>query len=306
MERFLVLAVVGLVAQLVDGALGMAYGLTSTTLLLASGLTPALASASVHLAEVGTCLASGAAHWRLGNVEWRTVRWMALPGGVGAFLGAVALSSLSAEAARPWVAAFLVCLAAYVLLRFSLFKAAPTIRRALPGRFLAPLGLGAGFLDAAGGGGWGPISTPTLLASGRMEPRKVVGTVDTSEFLVALCASAGFLIALDHSSIALSVVGALLLGGLIAAPIAAWLVRNMHPRLLGTAAGGCILFTNGRTLLKEFGVSGEPLLSIYALIILVWVVMLALALANVRREKRVLTPTYAGEHGHSGSSYSCS
>ncbi len=296
MQKFLVLAVVGLMAQLVDGALGMAYGLTSTTLLLASGLTPALASASVHLAEVGTTLASGAAHWRLGNVEWRTVRWMALPGGVGAFFGAVALSSLSAETAKPWVSAFLVCLAAYVLLRFSLLKAAPMIRRALPGRFLAPLGLGAGFLDAAGGS-WGPISTPTLLASGRMEPRKVVGTVDTSEFLAALCASAGFLISLDRSSIALPVVGALLLGGLIAAPIAAWLVRAMHPRLLGTAAGGLILFTNGRTLLKEFGVSGEPLLSIYALIILVWVVLLAVALANVRRERRVAVAAYTREHG---------
>jgi hypothetical protein len=139
-----------------------------------------------------------------------------------------------------------------------------------------------------------------------MEPRKVVGTVDTSEFLVALCASAGFLIALDRSSIAIPVVGALLLGGLITAPIAAWLVRAMHPRLLGTAAGGLILFTNGRTLLKEFGVSGEPLLSIYALIILVWVVMLALALANVRREKKVLVTAYAGEHSPSGSSYPCS
>lgn len=305
-ERFIVLALVGLAAQLVDGALGMAYGLTSTTLLLASGLTPALASASVHLAEVGTTLASGAAHWRLGNVEWRAVRWMALPGGLGAFLGAVALSSVSAETAKPWISAFLVCLAAYVLLRFSLFKRAPTVRRALPGRFLAPLGLSAGFLDAAGGGGWGPISTPTLLASGRMEPRRVVGTVDTSEFLVALCASAGFLVSLDRSSIALPLVGALLLGGLVAAPVAAWLVRNMHPRLLGTTAGGLILFTNGRTLLREFGVSGEPLLSIYALIILVWVAMLALALANVRRERAAVAPAYVREHGLSGSSYSCS
>lgn len=285
MQRFIVLAIVGLVAQLVDGALGMAYGLTSTTLLLTVGLTPAIASASVHLAEVGTTLASGAAHWRLGNVEWRTVRWMALPGGVGAFLGAVALSSVSAETAKPWISAFLVCLAAYVLLRFSLMKGAPTVRRAISGRFLAPLGLGAGFLDAAGGGGWGPISTPTLLATGRMEPRKVVGTVDTSEFLVALCASIGFLVSLDHSQIALPLVGALLLGGLVAAPIAAWLVRNLHPRILGTAVGGLILFTNGRTLLKEFGVSGEPLLSVYALIILLWVVSLALALTTVRREK---------------------
>jgi uncharacterized membrane protein YfcA len=285
MQRFIVLALMGLAAQMVDGALGMAYGLTSTTLLLTIGLTPALASASVHLAEVGTTLASGAAHWKLGNVDWRTVRWMAVPGGVGAFFGAVVLSSISAESARPAVAVFLTLLGAYVLIRFAFMKTRPTINRAISGRFLVPLGLGAGFLDAAGGGGWGPISTPTLLASGRMEPRRVIGTVDTSEFIVALSASVGFLISLDRTGIAFSVVGALLLGGLIAAPIAAWLVRYLHPRILGTAVGGLIIFTNSRTLLKEFGLSGEPLLSAYALIGVAWVAALVLALNHVRRER---------------------
>lgn len=286
MQRFVLLALMGLAAQLVDGALGMAYGLTSSTLLLTIGLTPALASASVHLAEVGTTLAAGASHWKLGNVNWRTVRWMALPGGAGAFLGAVALSSLAAETAKPWVAAFLFCLGGYVLLRFSLLKGKAPVARPLSGRFLAPLGLGAGFLDAAGGGGWGPISTPTLLASGRMQPRQVIGTVDTSEFLVALCASVGFFVALDFNQVALPIVGALLLGGLIAAPIAAWLVRFMHPRLLGTTVGGLILFTNGKTLLNALGVTGEPMVTIFALLALTWVAALAVALAHVRREKR--------------------
>src|ERR687892_453623 len=106
MRSLIVLAIVGLAAQLVDGSLGMAYGVTSTTLLLAVGLSPALASASVHIAEVGTTLASGVSHWRFGNVDWGKIGWLAVPGGVGAFLGAVVLSSISAEAAQAIVAIF--------------------------------------------------------------------------------------------------------------------------------------------------------------------------------------------------------
>ncbi len=119
LQRFLLLALFGLIAQLIDGALGMAYGLTSTTLLLAAGLAPAVASASVHLAEVGTTLASGAAHWKLGNTDWKAVRWLALPGGVGAFAGATVLSNLDGDAARPWISLFLVVLGVYVVVRFA-------------------------------------------------------------------------------------------------------------------------------------------------------------------------------------------
>src|SRR5918911_1776842 len=212
MANFLLLAIVGLVAQLVDGSLGMAYGVTSQSLLLAVGPAPALASASVHLAEVGTTLASGASHWRFGNVDWSKVLWLAIPGGIGAFLGAVVLSSvISAEAAEPIVAVFLFCLGIYILARFAFRRREqPVIVRPVARGFLGPLGLVAGFLDAAGGGGWGPISTPTLLSSRRMEPRKVVGTVDTSEFVVALAASLGFLLALSFAEIPWMVVSALL------------------------------------------------------------------------------------------------
>jgi uncharacterized membrane protein YfcA len=155
---------------------------------------------------------------------------------------------------------------------------------------LAPLGLVAGFLDAAGGGGWGPIATPTLLATGRMVPRKVVGTVDTSEFAVALAASLGFLFALGREAVALPVVGALLLGGVIAAPVAAWLVRLMHPRLLGSAVGGLIVLTNGRTLLKAIGVAPDARTVVYVLIALVWALAIVLAVRAVRAEGgRLLT-----------------
>src|SRR5829696_9725583 len=222
----------------------MAYGVTSTTLLLTVGIAPAAASAAVHLSEVGTTLASGVSHWRFGNVDWGKVGWMAVPGGIGAFLGAVVLSSISAEAAQPVVAIFLFCLGIYILIRFS-FKVSKLIsERPISRKFLSPLGLVAGFLDAAGGGGWGPISTPTLLSTGRMEPRKIVGTVDTSEFVVAFAASVGFLVSLSFADIPWQVVGALLIGGLVAAPVAAYVVRILPMRVLGTAVGGVILITN--------------------------------------------------------------
>ena len=286
LQKFLLLALFGLGAQLVDGALGMAYGLTSTTLLLAAGLAPAVASASVHLAEVGTTLASGAAHWELGNTDWAAVRWLALPGGVGAFAGATLLSNLNGEAARPWIALFLVSLGVYVLVRFAFLGGNIKPKEgSLRHQLLAPLGLIAGFFDAVGGGGWGPISTPTLLASGKMQPRKVVGTVDTSEFVVAVCASIGFLISLSHSIIAVPVVAALLVGGIIAAPIAAWLVRFLHPRILGATIGGVIVLTNGRTLMNAFGLEMNVQVLVYAALAAAWVVALVVAIRAVRGER---------------------
>ena len=286
LQRFLLLAVFGLVAQLIDGALGMAYGLTSTTLLLTASLAPAVALASVHLAEVGTTLTSGAAHWKLGNTDWRSVRWLALPGGVGAFLGATVLSNLDGNAARPWISLFLVTLGAYVLVRFAFLGGRIQVREgSLRRPFLAPLGLVAGFLDAVGGGGWGPLATPTMFASGRMEPRKVIGTVSTSEFVVASCASIGFLISLDTSVFALPVVLALLVGGSIAAPIAAWTVRWLHPRILGAAVGGLIVLTNGRTLLEAMGVNGNPQAAAYAALVTVWGVAILVVVRGVRQER---------------------
>jgi uncharacterized protein len=288
-RSLVVLAIVGLAAQLVDGSLGMAYGVTSTTLLLAVGVAPALASASVHIAEVGTTLASGVSHWRFGNVDWSKIGWLAVPGGIGAFLGAVVLVSvITAEAAEPIIAIFLFSLGLYILARFSFRRREnPVIVRPIAKGFLAPLGLVAGFLDAAGGGGWGPISTPTLLSSGRMEPRKIIGTVDTSEFVVALSASIGFLLTLSFAAIPWGVVGALLVGGIVAAPIAAYVVRILPMRVLGTAVGGVILITNMRTFLEAIGVSGPLVVVIYALIVVVWLAALAHSILVNRQEKTV-------------------
>ena len=294
MRNLVVLAIVGVIAQLVDGSLGMAYGVTSTTLLLAiAGLTPALASAAVHISEVGTTLASGVSHWRFGNVDWSKIVWLAIPGGIGAFAGAVVLSSMiSADAAEPIVAIFLFLLGAYVLARFAFNRSTNVVQNLpIPRSFLSPLGLIAGFLDAVGGGGWGPISTPTLLSSGRMEPRKVVGTVDTSEFVVALCASLGFLVSLSFAEVPWGVVGALLGGGLVAAPIAAWIVRHLNARVLGTGVGGFILLVNANTFLEAVGLDPALNVFVYVAILAVWATALYFAIAAVRRERKPVLET---------------
>lgn len=289
MPALIVLIVIGFFAQLVDGALGMAYGATSSTLLLAYGLSPATASASVHLAELGTTAVSGFTHWRFGNVDWRTVRRIGIPGAIGAFVGAVILSSISAEIARPWMAGILLAIGSYILIRFTLFG--PAKRRGRPyirGRYLAPLGLGAGFVDATGGGGWGPVATPTILATGKYEPRKVIGSVDTSEFLVALAASVGFLLSLGSQGIAFRYVAALLVGGIAAAPLAAWLVRHVTPALLGASVGGLILITNCRTLFDTYGVSDDVRNIVYATLGTVWLTALAIVVRRLRRDGQPL------------------
>jgi uncharacterized membrane protein YfcA len=286
MKSVVTIAIVGLGAQLVDGTLGMAYGVTSTTLLLTAGYSPAIASASVHLAEIGTTLASGVSHWRFGNVNWQVVRRIGIPGAVGAFVGATFLSNLSTENAAPWMAGILLALGVYLLLRFA--TRLPVQKTDVPPRkrFLAPLGLFAGFIDATGGGGWGPVATPTLISSGRMTPRTVIGTVDTSEFLVAVAASIGFFLGIGGEDIPWSAVGALLAGGLVAAPIAAYLVRHVPTRLLGASVGGLIVVTNLRTLLNAFEVSHSIRPELYAVAFTVWAVALGLALQGLRRDRR--------------------
>jgi uncharacterized protein len=257
-RRLLVFALAGLVGQLVDGALGMAFGVTTSTVLLSNGFSPAVASASVHLAEVGTTLTSGVAHWRFGNVSWPLVRRIGLPGAVGAFAGATVLTSLTGDWLKPAVAVVLFGLGALVIVR--------SVRGDLHGerhdpghlrrRLLAPLGLSAGFIDAVGGGGWGPVATPTLLAAGRVEPRLVIGSVSAAELLVTVSASAGFLFGLGGEGIEAPLVLALLAGGVVAAPVAAWLVRHADASVLGVVVGTLLLMTNARVLLIEVGVPG--------------------------------------------------
>ena len=288
MKTLVLLALVGLGAQLVDGSLGMAYGVTSTTLLLAIGTNPAAASATVHFAEIGTSQMSGVAHWRFGNVDWKVVARIGIPGAIGAFIGANVLANLSTELAAPVMSLILLTLGAYILIRFT-FRGIDRrhLGKPMRKRFLGPLGLVAGFVDATGGGGWGPVGTPAILASGRMEPRKVIGSIDTSEFLVALAASLGFLLALGSQGVDATWALGLLAGGLVAAPIAAWLVRHIPPRMLGSLVGGMILITNARTLLKSDWLdAADPVrYSVYAVLYLVWAAAAVWSFRQYRKDR---------------------
>jgi len=285
MRTLIVFALVGFGAQLVDGALGMAYGVTSTSLLLIAGVNPATASASVHLAEVGTTLVAGASHWRFGNVDWKLVLRLGVPGAVGAFLGATALSALATDDAAPYMSGVLLALGVYILLRFSIRPPQVATARTSPhrSRFLSPLGFVAGFVDASGGGGWGPVATPALLTAGRTAPRTVIGSVDTSEFLVAVAASVGFLIGIGTEVLDPWTIGGLLLGGVLAAPLAAWLVTKVPAPVLGTAVGGVIILTNARTIMRALDLSGGASTTIYLFIVGVWVAAVAIAVSKLRK-----------------------
>lgn len=284
LRKLIVLAVVGLLAQLVDGALGMGYGVTSTSLLLLAGLSPAAASASVHLAELGTNLASGTTHWRLGNVDKRILWTLGVPGAVGAFAGATVLSSISTEVAKPVMGTILVVLGLYILARFTIRPPRhDTTARAHGRRFLVPLGLVGGFIDATGGGGWGPVSTSTLLSAGRTAPRTVVGSVDASEFLVTLAASVGFFVALGNAGVSWPIVGALLLGGLVAAPLAAWLVSRLPATVLGVSVGGLIIATNVHTFLQAVGVGSTARLEATVVVWVGWLAVVGYAVVRHRR-----------------------
>lgn len=284
MQKLLILALAGFVAQLVDGSLGMAYGVTSTSLLLLLGIAPAVASASVHMAEVVTTAASGISHMRFGNVDRILVRRLILPGSAGAFIGACFLSSLPGDVIKPYIAIFLFLLGIYVMWRFLFNRRHAVHQPNTSPKFLFPLGLSAGFLDATGGGGWGPLSTPILMSRHGMETRKVIGSVDTSEFFIAVSATLGFLISLGWSNVSWTWVVALMIGGIVAAPIAAWLVRVIPSHLLGVTVGGMIIFTNTQTLLTGFSfIPSTWHTVIYVFVVLCWGGAIGLAVYRYRK-----------------------
>jgi uncharacterized protein len=221
---------VGFVAQLIDGALGMAFGVISTTLLVSLGVPPAAASAGVHAAETFTTAASGASHIAYRNVDWRLFRRLAVPGVIGGVIGAYVLSNVSADAARPFVLAYLGSIGAYLVWRGLRY---PPVHK--PAKVVAPLGLAGGFLDAAGGGGWGPIVTGNLLVQGS-EPRRTIGTVNTTEFVVTAAISAAFVSQLGWEMVTAATIG-LLIGGVIAAPFGAIIAKKVRPRILLVLVG---------------------------------------------------------------------
>ena len=257
MERLIVFVAAGFLAQLIDGSLGMGFGVIGTSVLVAAGASAAAASAVIHAAKIGTALVSGASHWRFGNVHWRTVALIGIPGAVGAYAGATLLSSVDGKQFAPITAGILFVLGGYMLARFAFgMTRKPTDPSQLRAHFLIPLGTVGGVVDAIGGGGWGPVTAPTLVTVGRMEPRKAIGSVSLSELLVAIAATLGFMVHLGPEEVEWGAVGALLLGAVIVAPFAAWVVKVMAPRVLGTFVGGLIVVLNARTILVAMGAPG--------------------------------------------------
>ena len=248
MQEFILFLVVGFLAQAVDGALGMAYGVISSTTLLAFGVSPAHASAAVHAAELFTTAASGSSHLYHRNIDWKLF-WRLMPFGViGGVLGAFVLTSFPGSAMKPYVTLYLALVGAYLLSRS--FRKVPS--NPIPPSAVPPLGLGGGFLDAAGGGGWGPIVTTGLLGFGGT-PRYVIGTVNASEFLITLSVSLTFLFALltGHWDEAgeltqnLAAVAGLVIGGLLAAPLAGLIVRKLKEKVLLRLVGSLIVALAG-------------------------------------------------------------
>jgi len=249
--NWLLFALVGSAAQLIDGSLGMGFGLTSSTLLVTLGASAVVASTAVHIAEIGTTLASGASHWHAENIDKKILLRLAIPGGIGAFLGATFLSFIDISSSKIFISTLLLFLG-FLLLYRNVFKSEPQINslQIKNPRFLTYLGFTGGFVDASGGGGWGPIVTPTLMTTTATEPRKVIGTVSAAEFVVALCASAGFLAQIGRIDINWATVGGLALGGVIAAPIAARFVGRLPAKYLGIIVAVGIIVLNAIQIIR--------------------------------------------------------
>lgn len=237
---------VGFVAQMIDGALGMAYGVSSTTFLMSLGVSPALASASVHTAEIVTSGVSGFSHFKLGNVDKNLFRRLLIPGVIGGAIGAYILGSLDVPFLKPVVAAYLLVMGATILIKAFTFKERND-DTAIKG--VIPLALIGGFFDAIGGGGWGPIVTSTLMARGN-NPRQTIGTVNMAEFFVCIAEVALFIVTMTFG-LWEAVLG-LIIGGVIAAPLAAWATSKLPHKPLMIIVGLLIISLQLRTLILYF------------------------------------------------------
>lgn len=242
---FLIFIGVGFLAQMIDGALGMAYGVSSNTFLLSVGVPPAVASACVHIAEVITTGISGITHWRLGNVDKEAFKKLIIPGVLGGIAGAYLLTSIDGNVIKPWISAYLLIMG-FVILWKAIRKVKPEVKEI---RWIAPLGLVGGFMDAIGGGGWGPVVTTTLVAQGK-HPRFSIGSVNSSEFFVTFAESVTFLLTLGGLFQNWPIFVGLLIGGSIAAPIAAYATKLLPTKVLMGLVGILIIALSLRTILS--------------------------------------------------------
>ncbi len=240
---------VGFGAQMIDGALGMAYGVISSTLLLALGVPPAAASAGVHAAETCTTGVSAISHVFHRNVDWKLFAKLVVPGILGGIAGAYLLSNIDGSIIKPFIQAYLIGIGIYLVWRGFHFPA----EKKDP-RYVVPLGLAGGFLDASGGGGWGPVVTSNLLIQGS-SPRHTIGTVNTVEFFLTLSISITFFLNLGWEAFTLATTG-LLIGGVVAAPLGAMLARHIAPKILMVSVGTILTITSLFGIVKVLGFIG--------------------------------------------------
>lgn len=241
MEEILLFVAIGFVAQMIDGAIGMAYGVTATSVLLSSGIPPATASACVHAAETFTTGASGLAHWKLGNVDRQLLWRLALPGAIGGAIGAYVLSEFDGDTLKPFISVYLLALGLIIIWKA---LAKRPLESPAP-RSVAPLGFFGGLLDAIGGGGWGPIVTSSLLGQGAT-PRYTIGSVNLAEFFVTLTISTTFFLTVGLSL--WPIIAGLIMGGIIAAPFAALAAKHVPPKALMLVVGCVVVGLSVRTL----------------------------------------------------------
>ncbi|MBM3674546.1 MAG: sulfite exporter TauE/SafE family protein [Actinobacteria bacterium] len=291
MDNLLLVALAGFLAAMVDGALGMGFGPTSSTLLLSAGIPPAAVSTTVNLAKVASGLAAGVSHWRFRNIDHRLVLQLAIPGAIGAVIGVTVLTHVPADTIRPLLAALLVLVGLRMLLRFS---------KALPARVDVAEGAastegaprfderGVKVVATAGGvtnglvGAWGPVVTPFLMHKG-LEPRFAIGSVNTAEVAVATVAAGSLVASLGRNGFDVGVVVAMMVGGVLAAPLAAWVIRFVPARGMGVAVAALLLLTNVRDL-ASWGDLGSIAWAGYGIVV---VLALGAALAPRLRERRL-------------------
>ena len=293
MQRLLLIAAVGAVSQFVDGSLGMGYGTVAASTLIAVGLLPALVSASIHTAEVFTTVVSGASHIRLGNVDKGITLPLAISGTVGGVLGALTLASLvSVPQMRPFVGAILLLLGVVILLRSLKIKTAIPKSGKYSKKWLLPLGFVAGAVDAIGGGGWGPISTSTLIARNQSTPRYVIGSVNVAEFFVTVAITLTFGLVLGFQNFLWHITLPLIIGGVLIAPVAAYAARWVSPVLLSVSVGLLLIGLNSKTvfqpLLSALGIALPPERLNILFLTFVGVAALLAVIGLMSRSKRVL------------------
>ena len=241
---FLLYVLVGFLAQTIDGALGMAYGISSTTFLMSVGVSPAAASASVHIAEIFTAGASGLSHLRFKNVNKKLFKSLVIPGVLGAILGAYILTKIDGKQIKPFISAYLLVMGGVII-----FKA---LRKKLPKKKtknIVPLAAAGGFVDAIGGGGWGPVVASTLIGNGR-DAKYTIGSVNLAEFFIALAGAATFTLQMGISNFIITL--GLLLGGVAAAPFAAYICSRINTKVLMIMVGILIILLSIRTIYTYF------------------------------------------------------